>query len=107
MSGHHVVPVRVYLAVFAALMVFTAITVAAAFLDLGPLNNVVMLGIAVAKATLVVMFFMHVRYSTRLIPVVVFGGVFFLLVMFGITMSDYVSRGFLGAGSPWPRPWAP
>lgn len=107
MSGHHVVPVRIYLAVFVALMVFTAITVAAAFVDLGALNNVVMLGIAVAKATLVVMFFMHVRYSTRLIPVVVFGGVFFLLVMFGITMSDYVSRGFLGAGSPWPRPWAP
>ncbi|MBP1643372.1 MAG: Caa(3)-type oxidase, subunit [Acidobacteria bacterium] len=107
MSGHHVVPVRVYLAVFAALMVFTAITVAAAFVDLGALNNVVMLAIAVAKATLVVMFFMHVRYSTRLIPVVVFGGVFFLLVMFGITMSDYVSRGFLGAGSAWPRPWAP
>lgn len=107
MSGHHVVPVRIYLAVFAALMVFTAITVAAAFVDLGALNNVVMLGIALAKATLVVMFFMHVRYSTRLIPVVVFGGVFFLLVMFGITMSDYVSRGFLGAGSPWPRPWAP
>jgi cytochrome c oxidase subunit 4 len=107
MSGHHVVPVRVYLAVFAALMVFTAVTVAAAFVDLGALNNVVMLAIAVVKATLVVMFFMHVRYSTRLIPVVVFGGVFFLLVMFGITMSDYVSRGFLGAGSAWPRPWAP
>lgn len=107
MSGHHVVPVRVYLAVFAALMVFTAVTVAAAFVDLGALNNVVMLAIAVAKAALVVMFFMHVRYSTRLIPVVVFGGVFFLLVMFGITMSDYVSRGLLGAGSAWPRPWAP
>jgi cytochrome c oxidase subunit 4 len=107
MSGHHVVPIRVYLAVFSALMVFTAITVAAAFVDLGALNNVVMLTIAVAKATLVVMFFMHVRYSTRLIPVVVFGGVFFLLVMFGITMSDYLTRGLLGAGSAWPRPWAP
>lgn len=107
MSGHHVVPVRIYLAVFAALLVFTAVTVAAAFVDLGALNNVVMLGIALVKATLVVLFFMHVRYSTRLIPVVVFGGVFFLLVMFGITMSDYLSRGFLGAGSAWPRPWAP
>ena len=76
-------------------MVLTVVTVAAAFVDLGALNNVVMLAIAVAKATLVVMFFMHVRYSTRLIPVVVFGGVFFLLVMFGITMSDYMSRGWM------------
>ena len=107
MSGIHVVPVRVYLAVFAALLVFTAITVAAAFVDMGPFNNVVMLGIAIVKASLVVMFFMHVRYSTRLIPLVVFCGVFFLLVLFGITMSDYMTRGMLGAGAAWPRPWAP
>lgn len=107
MSGPHVVPVRTYLAVFTALLVFTAITVAAAFVDMGPLNIAVMLGIAVLKASLVVMFFMHVRYSTRLIPLVVFGGVFFLLVLFGFTMSDYLTRGMLGAGSAWPRPWAP
>jgi cytochrome c oxidase subunit 4 len=103
MSEHHVVPVRVYLAIFAALMVFTAITVAVAFFDLGALNNVVMLSIAVIKATLVVLFFMHVRYSTRLIPLVVAGGVFFLLILLGITMSDYLTRGWLGAGSSWPR----
>jgi cytochrome c oxidase subunit 4 len=103
MSEHHVVPVRLYVQIFVALMVFTAITVAVAFLDLGPLNNVVMLAVAVLKATLVVLFFMHVKYSTRLIPLVVVGGVFFLLVMFGITMSDYLSRGWLGAGSPWPH----
>ena len=96
MSGHHVVPVRVYLAVFAALMVFTAITVAAAFVDLGALNNVVMLAIAVAKATLVVMFFMHVRYSTRLIWLVVGAAIFFLAILFGITGADYISRGWLG-----------
>ncbi len=103
MSEHHVVPVRLYVLIFAALMVFTAITVAVAFFDLGPLNNVVMLGVAVLKATLVVLFFMHAKYSTRLIPLVVVSGVFFLLVMFGITMADYVSRGWLGVGSPWPR----
>ena len=105
MSQHHVVPLKVYFAVFGALMVFTAITVGAAYVDMGALNNVVMIAIAVIKATLVVLFFMHVRYSTRLIPLVVVGGVFFLLVMFGITMSDYVSRGLLGAGSAWPTPW--
>jgi len=105
MSQHHVVPLKIYFAVFGALMVFTAITVGAAYVDMGALNNVVMIAIAVIKATLVVLFFMHVRYSTRLIPLVVVGGVFFLLVMFGITMSDYVSRGLLGAGSAWPTPW--
>jgi cytochrome c oxidase subunit 4 len=105
MSGHHVVPVRVYLTIFSALMAFTAITVAVAFVDLGPLNNVVMLGIAVTKATLVVMYFMHVRYSTRLIPLVAAGGFFWLLILFGITMSDYLTRGWLGAGSAWPAPW--
>jgi cytochrome c oxidase subunit 4 len=105
MSGHHVVPVKTYLTIFAALMAFTAITVAVAFVDLGSLNNVVMLGIAVTKATLVVMYFMHVRYSTRLIPIVAAGGFFWLLILFGITMSDYLTRGWLGAGSAWPAPW--
>ena len=106
MSGPHVVPVKIYLTIFAALMIFTAITVAVAFVDLGPLNNVVMLGIAVVKATLVVLFFMHVRYSTRLIPVVAVGGFLWLLILFGFTMSDYLSRGWLGAGAPWPAPWS-
>ena len=105
MSENHVVPVKLYLAVFTALMVFTAITVAVAFFDLGAMNNVVMLGIAVTKATLVVLYFMHVRYATRLIPLVAAGGFFWLLIMFGITMSDYLSRGWLGAGAAWPAPW--
>jgi cytochrome c oxidase subunit 4 len=106
MSGqHHVVPVKVYLAVFGALMVFTAITVAAAFVDLGILNNVVMLGIALTKATLVVLFFMHVKYATRLIPLVAVGGFLWLLILFGITMSDYLTRGWYGAGAAWPTPW--
>jgi cytochrome c oxidase subunit 4 len=105
MSAHHVVPVKTYLAVFGALMVFTAVTVAAAFVDLGAFNNLVMLGIAVAKATLVVLIFMHVKYSTRLVPVVAVGAVLWLLILFGLTMADYVSRGWLGAGSPWPTAW--
>ena len=101
MSEHHVVPLKTYFVVFASLMVFTAITVAIAFFDLGPLNNVVMLGIAVFKATLVIMYFMHVKYGTRLIPVVIGSGVFFLAILFAITMSDYMSRGWLDAGTPW------
>ena len=65
--SNHVVPLRVYFSVFGALMVLTAITVAVAFFDLGVLNNVVALGIAGLKATLVILYFMHVRYSGRLI----------------------------------------
>jgi cytochrome c oxidase subunit 4 len=103
MSGHHIVPVKIYIAVFSALVFFTLTTVAAAFVDMGPFNNVVMLGIAVVKASLVVLFFMHVKYSTRMIPLVAVGGVFFLLILFGLTMSDYLSRGWLGAGSAWPH----
>ncbi len=105
MSEHHVVPVRIYIMIFLALMVFTAITVGVAYVDLGALNNVVMLGIALVKASLVVLFFMHVKYSTRLIPLVIASAVFFILLMFGITMSDYMSRGARGAGSAWPTSW--
>jgi cytochrome c oxidase subunit IV len=91
----HVAPKSMYYAVFAALIVGTALTVAAAFVDLGVLNNVVMLTIAITKATLVVLFFMHVRWSTRLTWVVVCSGFFWLLIMFGLTMTDYLSRGWV------------
>jgi cytochrome c oxidase subunit 4 len=91
MSGH-VAPKSMYYAVFAALIVGTALTVGVAFIDLGPLNNVLMLGIAITKALLVILFFMHVRWSTRLTWVVVASGFFWLLILFGLTMSDYLSR---------------
>lgn len=76
-------------------MVGTVLTVVVAFFDLGFLNNLVMLGIAVAKATLVVLYFMHVRWATRLTWVVVGSGFFFLLILFSLTMADYVSRGWM------------
>ena len=94
MSGH-VAPKSMYYLVFGALIVGTAITVAAAFLDLGVLNNVVMLTIAITKATLVVLYFMHVRWSTRLTWVVVASGFFWLLILFGLTMQDYLTRGWV------------
>jgi cytochrome c oxidase subunit 4 len=94
MSGH-VAPKSMYYAVFGALMLGTALTVGAAFLDLGVLNNVVMLGIAITKATLVVLYFMHVRWSTRLTWVVVASGFFWLLILFGLTMQDYLTRGWV------------
>ncbi len=93
MSGH-VSPVRTYVLIFLALMAGTALTVWAAFQDLGALNNVVMLTIAVVKATLVVMYFMHVRYSSRLATMTVLTGIFFLLVLFTLTLADYATRGW-------------
>jgi cytochrome c oxidase subunit 4 len=84
-----------YYGVFLALMVGTALTVVVAFFDLGFLNNIVMLTIACVKALLVVLFFMHVRWSTRLTWVVASSGFFWLLILFGITMADYLSRGWM------------
>jgi len=97
MSEHIVYP-RVYITIFLALMVGTGLTVVAAFRDFpGPLNAVVALTIAVVKATLVVLFFMHVRYSSRLIWLVVGAALFWLAIMFALTISDYSTRSWLPA----------
>ena len=92
MSTDHIVPTRVYYLIFAALMVGTAITVGVAFVDLGPFNTVAALTIAVLKATLVVLFFMHVRYSTKLTWAVVMASVFWLAILLALTFSDYLTR---------------
>jgi len=89
---NHVVPLRVYYLVFAALIVGTYITVQVSFFDLGEWNTVVALAVAVTKAALVVLFFMHVRYSTRLTWVVVVGSVFWLGILLALTFSDYLTR---------------
>ena len=94
-NGHHVAPISLYLAVFAALMVGTILTVVVAKFDLGALNNIVMLAIACTKALLVVLFFMHVRWGTRLTWVVAGSGFFWLLILFTLTMTDYMSRGWV------------
>ena len=96
MSAGHIAPKSMYYAVFGALIVGTVLTVAAAKVDLGPLNNVVMLLIACTKATLVILFFMHVRWSSRLTWVVAASGFFWLLILFGITLSDYLTRPWIG-----------
>ena len=92
----HVQPLKVYFGVFLALMAFTALTVFAAFVNLGPANNFVALGIAVAKATLVILYFMHVKGNTKLVPVVIMSGLFFLFIMFLFLAADYGTRGWLG-----------
>src|SRR5918912_2220437 len=91
--SEHIVQRKVYFVIFGALMVFTALTVFAAFNDLDYIfpgaNTVLALTIAVFKATLVVLYFMHVRYSAGLIHVIVVAGDFFLAIMFFFTGSDY------------------
>ena len=96
--SEHIVPKSTYYTIFALLMLGTAITVAVAFFDLGALNTVVALAIACAKATLVVLFFMHVKYSTRLTWAVVAGSVFWLLIMLALTFNDYLTRHLLSYG---------
>jgi cytochrome c oxidase subunit IV len=92
-SQHAKSPLAGYFAVFFALLVGTGLTVFAATLDLGPFNAPVALGIATVKATLVALFFMHVYHaSERLTKLVVIGALFFLLLLLGLTMSDYISR---------------
>jgi cytochrome c oxidase subunit 4 len=92
MSASHIVPKSIYYAVFTALMAFTGLTVAVAFVDLGAFNSVVALAIAVAKATLVILFFMHVKYSPRLTKLVVVAGLFWLGILLVMTMGDYMTR---------------
>ena len=95
MTEHdHILPTRVYYLIFATLMLCTYLTVQAAFLDLGPFNTIVAMAIAVLKATLVILFFMHVKYSSRLTWAVVIGALFFLGILFALTMNDYLTRGW-------------
>ena len=91
----HILPPSVYYGIFGALMVLTALTVGAAYVDLGVLNIGVALGIAVVKASLVVLFFMHVKYSSRLIWIVLGGGLFWLAILLSLLMLDYGSRGWM------------
>jgi cytochrome c oxidase subunit IV len=91
MSGH-VTPLKVYFSIFGALMVLTLVTVLVAYVDLGEMNKVVALGIASFKATLVVLYFMHVKYASHLTKLIVVSGLFFLAILLTLTMSDYGSR---------------
>ncbi|HKY05201.1 MAG TPA: cytochrome C oxidase subunit IV family protein [Blastocatellia bacterium] len=93
--SEHIVSKKVYYAIFLTLLVMTGVTVWVAFIDLGPLNNIVAMTIAVFKATLVVLYFMHVRYSSRLTWVFVAAGFVWFGILIALTLSDYYSRGWL------------
>ena len=91
----HIAPISMYVGIWAALMVFTGITVFAASVELHVFNIVVALLIATIKGSLVVLFFMHLKYSTKLTMVTVIAAIFFLLIMFSLSMTDYLTRGWL------------
>jgi cytochrome c oxidase subunit 4 len=90
--SEHIASRKTYVLVWAALMVLTVVTVAIARLNLGPFNDIVALAVAVTKALLVILFFMHVKDSSRMTRLTVVAGFFWLALLIGITLTDYLSR---------------
>jgi cytochrome c oxidase subunit 4 len=91
-SDHHIVTPIQYAMVFAALLIGTALTVVAARIDMGVFNPIIALGIACTKAVIVILFFMHVKYQSKLVKLTVMSGFFTFLVLITMTLSDYMSR---------------
>ena len=95
-TAHTVVSVRLYVKIFVSLMILTGLTVLAGYQDFGFANTVIALSIAVTNASLVFLFFMGVRHNTPLTKVVVIAGFFWLFILFGLGMSDYLTRPWIG-----------
>jgi cytochrome c oxidase subunit 4 len=97
-AGHtdHIVPVRVYILVFLTLIVMTWVTAFVSTIDLGRMNVFVALSIAIFKASLVILFFMHVKYGTRLTKFIVLAGLYWLILLLFIVMMDLWTRGWMG-----------
>jgi cytochrome c oxidase subunit 4 len=91
----HVTPVRTYALVFVALVILTITTVVVSKIELGEFNFVVAMTIAVMKGSLVVWFFMHVRYSTSLTRLFVFSGFLWMAILIVFVLSDYFTRGWI------------
>ena len=91
-AEHHIVTPMTYTIIFATLLTLTALTVGAAFVDLGIMNPVIALAIASIKGVVVILFFMHVMYQSKLIKMTVGAGFFTFLVLLTMTLSDYISR---------------
>lgn len=91
-AEHHIVTPLQYTFVFGTLLLFTGITVAAAYVDLKWANPVIALGIASFKAVIVILFFMHVAYQSKLIKITIGAGFFTFLVLITMTLTDYLSR---------------
>jgi cytochrome c oxidase subunit IV len=99
--SEHIVEKKTYYSVFAALMILLAATVGIAYIHVGELNIVAALTIAFIKAALIILYFMHVRYSSRLLWVFVGAGFFWLGIMFILSFSDFLTRGWLPVPTSW------
>ncbi len=95
-NHEHIDSVATYVIVFAALIFATVLTTAVAFVDLGPFSVIVALAIAICKMLLVVLFFMHVRHSTKLTKLVLLAGILWFLILMGMTYTDFASRTWMG-----------
>ena len=91
----HVIPIGVYVGIWAILMFLTGLTVFVSFIELHDWNIVLALVIATIKGTLVVLFFMHLFYSSKLTKVTVIAALFFLFLLLSLSMTDYLTRGWL------------
>ncbi|MGD0012796.1 MAG: cytochrome C oxidase subunit IV family protein [Terriglobia bacterium] len=97
----HVVPTKLYILVFAVLIMLTGLTTGVAFINLGKWNTVAALVIAVCKASLVVLFFMHLRWSSNLLRIVVASSLLWLAILIGLTLSDVFTRDWTPVPSNW------
>lgn len=99
----HIVPVRYYVGVFVALLVLTALTTYAAYINLGPFNTVVAMTVAVTKMFLVMLIFMHLKYSSGMVRIIVGAGFLWLSILVALVMADVRTRGW----TPQPGTWDP
>jgi cytochrome c oxidase subunit IV len=91
----HLISIGIYVGIWATLMFLTGLTTAVSFIELGDWNIVLALTIATIKGTLVVLFFMHLYYSTKLTKVAMIAAIFFLFLLLSLSMTDYLTRGWL------------
>jgi cytochrome c oxidase subunit IV len=99
--SQHIVPLKLYIGVFLALLVLTALTTGVAYIDLGPYNTVAALLIAVVKMSLVLLFFMHLWYSDGLNRLVIVMSVFWLALLVIFSLADVLTRQWTPLGSSW------
>jgi len=93
--SEHILDTKVYVKIFGLLIGLTAVTVIAAFIDLGPFNTPVALLIAIIKAAFVLLFFMHLKFSSHLNKLIAGAGLLWLIILIGFTMSDFLTRAWL------------
>jgi cytochrome c oxidase subunit 4 len=99
--GHHIVQPKTYAVILLALFLLTGITVSVAFVNIGPFNDLVAMSVACTKTLLVVLFFMHLRYSSKLTQLVAGAAFLWFAIMIVLLLSDFWSRNWIPAPQGW------